>query len=144
MSRWKPNNAAIARAATAIGAAKVSKFNRETTNTAKYRVPRKTGRAANSIGSSMRITRSSIKGSVGSRVNYMAPLHEGALPHIIRARRKKALAFYWEFAGRRMIRKSVHHPGVGATPFLTSAAREAAARNGFRWRRSVVSRVIGV
>lgn len=144
MSSWKPNVSEITRVKVEFGRAKVSAFNRETTNIAKYRAPRKTGRLANGIGSSMRVNTATIRGRVGTRINYAAPVHEGALPHFIRPRRKKALAFYWEAAGRRVVFSQVYHPGIGATPFLTSAGRQVAAKNGFRWRRATLSRITGV
>jgi len=43
-------------------------------------------------------------------VPYIMPLEEGAGPHVIRARRAKALRFFWR--GRICFAKSVRHPGM--------------------------------
>ncbi len=88
----------------------------------------------------MRVTLNSVRGKVGTRVKYAASQHEGSVPHFIRPRRKKALRFYWEAVGKTVIFRKVYHPGTGATPFLTSSARESAKRNGFRWRRTITQR----
>lgn len=135
MSKWVPNNAEIARISGELGLALVSRFNRETTNIAKHRAPRKTGRLSNSIGSSVRVSRISVRGKVGSRVKYAATVNNGSRPHVIRARRRKALRFHWERLGRVVYFTKVNHPGTGATPYLTSAAAQAARRHGFRWTR---------
>lgn len=53
---------------------------------------------------------------VGTGVSY-APYHQfGTAPHVITARRAKALAF--KVGNRTIYRKSVNHPGIPARPFL--------------------------
>jgi len=41
------------------------------------------------------------------------------------------LRFFWERTGRVEYFKAVNHPGVGATPFLTSAMVDACRPLGF-------------
>lgn len=53
---------------------------------------------------------------VGSSLSY-APYHQfGTAPHVITARRAKALAF--KVGNRTIYRKRVNHPGIPARPFL--------------------------
>lgn len=49
---------------------------------------------------------------------------DGTRPHIIRARRAKALRF--DMGGRTVFAKQVHHPGTRANNFLGEALREGA------------------
>lgn len=66
------------------------------------------------------------------------PIHEGAAAHIIRPRNPNGyLRFYWARAGQVVHFKSVRHPGVGATPFLTSSMADACRPLGFRIVRTV-------
>ncbi len=51
--------------------------------------------------------------------NYLGYHHFGAGPHIIRARRRKALRFIWR--GEVVFFKWVRHPGNRGTYFLTRA-----------------------
>lgn len=59
----------------------------------------------------------------GVRANapYAAPVHEGARPHLIRAKHAPVLSFYWPKVGRRVFFKSVNHPGNRPNPFLSNA-----------------------
>lgn len=111
---------------------------RETTNLAKARAPRDTGRLANSIGGSIQEAPNSVRGTVGTRVKYSMAIHEGARPHKIRPRREGGtLKFYWARVGAVVYFKSVNHPGVGSTPFLTSSLADAARPLGFRVVRQI-------
>lgn len=47
--------------------------------------------------------------------------HEGTVPHIIRARLRPMLVFYWPKVGRVVAFKFVHHPGTEPNRFLTDA-----------------------
>lgn len=49
---------------------------------------------------------------------------QGSRPHIIRARRKKALRFVMN--GKVVIRTAVHHPGTKGSGFLTKSLEAAA------------------
>lgn len=50
---------------------------------------------------------------------YLGFHHDGTVPHVIAARRKKTLRFIWH--GRVVYRRMVHHPGTKGTFFLTRA-----------------------
>lgn len=112
----------------------VSQAARRTTNRAKFYAPVDTGRLRSSIGTfGLRVTRDSVRQSVGTtRVRYAMAIHEGAKARVIVPRRAKALRFYWPVTGRIEYFKKVNWPGIGATPFLTTALREAAEPLGFR------------
>jgi hypothetical protein len=73
------------------------------------------------------------RGVVEYPVKYAAAVEDGSGPHVIRARKKKALRF--KYGGRTVIVKSVKHPGTKARPFLTQAAQEVAAAEGLRFIR---------
>lgn len=49
--------------------------------------------------------------------NSVAPygkwVHNGARPHIIKAKRAKKLVFYWERMGKTFVGSKVFHPGIG-------------------------------
>lgn len=133
MARWEPNQTSIQATVSGHGRALVSQVVRGTTNLAKIRAPRKTGRMANSIGGSIRETPNAVRGLVGTRVKYALIIHRGARAHKIRPRRQGGmLKFYWERAGMVVWLRSVNHPGVGATPFLTSALQNVAPALGFK------------
>lgn len=80
----------------------------------------------------MRETPNKIRGLVGTRVKHAVALHEGARAHKIRPRNPGGtLKFYWARVGAVVYFKSVNHPGIGATPFLTSSLADAARPLGF-------------
>lgn len=86
----------------------------------------------------MREAPNSIRGFVSTRVKYAMPTHEGAKAHVIRARRSNGrLWFYWELFGADVSFRSVNHPGVGATPFLTSSMYTVCRPLGFTIIRTV-------
>lgn len=60
----------------------------------------------------------------GKGIKYTGYEHDGTKPHIIRARRKKALRFM--INGNVVFRKQVQHPGTTGTLFLTMALPYAA------------------
>lgn len=80
-----------------------------------------------------RATRRRMLGRVASTRHYSLPVHEGQKAHTIRARNKQALRF--RYRGRIVIVAKVNHPGAAAQPWLATAAREVAARNGMRFRQ---------
>ena len=57
-------------------------------------------------------------------MKYTMAEHDGTPPHIIRARRRKALRFV--VGGRVVFRRQVRHPGTTGTLFLTMALPYAA------------------
>lgn len=77
----------------------------------------------------------SVRGFVSTRVKYAMPIHEGARAHVIRPRWSGAkwgrLRFYWDAVGHNVTFRSVNHPGVGSTPFLTSSMAQVCAPMGF-------------
>lgn len=60
----------------------------------------------------------------GKGIKYVGYEHDGTPPHVIRARRKKALRFVLD--GHVVFRKKVNHPGTTGTLFLTMALPYAA------------------
>lgn len=86
----------------------------------------------------MRETPDSVRGFVFTRVKYAMPIHEGAKAHVIRPRRANGrLNFYWQAIGAQVSFRMVRHPGVGSTPFLTSAMSEMCPPLGFRIVRTL-------
>lgn len=60
----------------------------------------------------------------GKGIRYTGYEHDGTQPHVIRARRKKALRFM--INGQVIFRTKVNHPGTTGTLFLTMALPYAA------------------
>lgn len=81
--------------------------------------------------------RTQVKGTVVNRAKYAAAVHDGTGPHIIRARRKRALRF--TVGGQVVFARSVRHPGTRGRPWLMEAAEKVAAREGWKFQRTVVS-----
>ena len=78
-----------------------------------------------------------------SRARHSMALHEGARPHQIRPRNPGGLLkFYWARAGRVVYFKSVNHPGIGGTPFLTSSMSDACRPLGFVVVRNISPEVV--
>jgi hypothetical protein len=75
-----------------------------------------------------RVGKRRVVGQVISDANYSMAVHAGARPHVIRARRKKAL--WWEGADHPV--KQVNHPGVRARPWLAHALADECRPLGFR------------
>lgn len=82
------------------------------------RVPVRTGRLRQSI--SIQILQDRIV--IGPHTEYAAYVEFGTKPHVIRAKNKKALAFY--SGGKRVIVKEVHHPGTRAQPYVRPAYQD--------------------
>lgn len=55
-------------------------------------------------------------------VEYNQYVVEGTRPHVIRARRGKALA--WDQHGVKMIRRQVNHPGTQPNTYMTDSANK--------------------
>lgn len=133
MARWEPNRAAIQAEALRGGLRLVSPAVRGTTNLAKARVPRDTGRTANSIGSKITEYSNSVRGEVGTRAKTGLWLHRGTPAHVIRPKRPGGkLRFYWDRVGTVVYFDKVNHPGIGGTPYLTSSMRDACKPLGFK------------
>lgn len=130
--------------------------------------PKKTGNLANANQMTMRARRTSVTGSVVNRVGYFWPVHDGARPHVIRAKNAKALAFKWAKIGGMQVfvpkkrgrmgtgvrrgrngmvafwigKGYVNHPGNRARPFMVRAGKEIAAQRGYKWTPGL-GRLIG-
>lgn len=143
--------------AAGLAAPYVAETTRAVLNRARVLAPKDTGNLANSMQMTMRARRTYVAGRVESRVKYFMPVHDGSKAHTIRAKRKKALVFFWPRVGMvtvvpkrprtrytgPMRRKGkgvrfhigkgyVNHPGTKARPFLMRALEEVAIPRGFK------------
>lgn len=86
--------------------------------------PQRSGRLKRAISEDPVTSRGpwEIETGVSVKVRHAAPVHNGARPHVIRARNAPVLAFYWPKVGRDVFFRSVNHPGNRAQPFLSNAA----------------------
>lgn len=102
----------------------LARFTDLVTAQAKARAPVRSGELKAKIASQpvRRTGPWTVSGGVESLAKHSAPVHNGARPHVIRARNAPALSFYWPKVGRRVFFKSVNHPGQKAQPFLSDAA----------------------
>lgn len=110
----------------------VRRITRRTLNRSAILCPVDTGRLRASGRMEIGVGRRGPAGTVEYPVNYAAAVHDGSGPHVIRARKKKALKF--QMGGRTVIAKSVRHPGSQGRPFLKMAAQEIASAEGFQFR----------
>jgi len=141
VARLQLNRGAVERTATSAAVSLVSRAMRGTENRAKQLVGVKTGETRASIQSGFtRVSRNGVTGRVGSRLAKAHYYHEGTRAHIIRPKRKKALRFVSD--GTVYVRALVHHPGIGSTPFLTTALFEVAVPLGFRVERFPPARLM--
>jgi hypothetical protein len=60
---------------------------------------------------------------VGSDDKIALLHHEGTVPHVIRARRRPYLVFFWRRVGHVVRMRQVNHPGTQPNRFLTNALR---------------------
>jgi hypothetical protein len=126
-------NAAAAR----VGLTEVTDLCRKIVNQATIDAPVDKGFLRGQHGMTVKTMRTKVKGTVINRAKYAAAVHDGSGPHIIRARKKKALRF--EVGGKVVFARSVRHPGTRGRPWLAKAAERAAVTAGFRFQRTVVS-----
>lgn len=99
---------------------------RRIANSARVKVPVRTGNLGRTIGEEMQVyTPFHVSGGVEATANYAAAVHQGSRPHRIIARGDGTLRFMWH--GRETFRKSVWHPGTRSRPFLANAGREVVA-----------------
>lgn len=72
------------------------------------------------------------------RADLLLPIFEyGAKPHRIRPRNKKALAFFWEKAGKDVVFREVNHPGIKGTRLVERARRRLRRRTNIALSRLV-------
>lgn len=96
---------------------------------ARMRIRRRTGKALSSIRKNPGVSASGQYVDVlagGRGLGYVNYEHDGTAPHIIRARRRKALRYPGP-GGDPIFRRVVHHPGTVGTFFLTRSMSLAAA-----------------
>lgn len=101
---------------------------------------RPTGRLKRSLKKTgPKVLLNSVKGTVGSKLSYSLAVHDGAEPHVIEARTKPNLRFFWEREGRMFVGPVVNHPGIvesSTTPYLYTPLLVAGARHNFIVRRT--------
>jgi len=130
------DEAGAATTAQRVGLLEVTNLCRMIMNQATVNAPVDKGILRGQHAMSVSTTRSKVTGKVVNRAKYAAAVHDGSKPHIIRARKKKALRF--EVNGKVIFRRSVRHPGTSGRPWLVEAAQSVAAREGWRFKRTVV------
>lgn len=123
--------------ASRAGLIEVTNLCRKIMNQATIDAPVDTGFLRGQHFMKVRILKTRVEGTVGNRAKYAAAVHDGSGPHIIRARRKRALRF--EAGGKVVFAQSVRHPGTSPRPWLVEAAERTAVSAGFRFKRTVVS-----
>lgn len=107
----------------------VTKVTRRILNRAKVLAPVRTGRLRSSGKMQVKVTHYGPTGTVTFPVRYAGYVHDGTRPHVIRARRGKALKF--TVSTGVIYRPLVHHPGTRARPFVRRAMLEVAPVDGF-------------
>lgn len=155
-ARIELDNAQVLSVAMGQTSPVVAKVTRRALNRAEVLAPVDTGNLRASHSMTMKVSRTQCVGRVETRVKYATYVHNGTVPHIIRARRAKALVFNWKAQGgirtvvpkkgrgRTGMRKGkngaylyiskgfVRHPGTKARPWLYRALRETATLEGFK------------
>lgn len=145
MARVILNPIAVRAAAAEGGMKKMRPMLRQSTFLARRMAPRgrnyspsgaaRGGNLRDSLGADVpKVTAGMIRSRVGSKLNYAASVSKGADPHIIRARKAKVLAFFWNVKGQTVFFPQVSHPGQRANRYLERAVRLAAVVNGFKYR----------
>lgn len=117
MARFVPDIPQINILSKSHALAEVSKLSRRVENSAKRQVRVDSGRLRTSIGIKITETRYKVRARVGSNVRHALVEHDGAKPHVIVARRKKALSFYWDKVGAQAFVPRGGYPGMGHMVF---------------------------
>lgn len=120
----------LTRVAAVAGGKEVARTTRRVFNRARVLSPWDTGYMRGRHSVDLRIGKRRAVGRVIVSTRYALAVHEGAAPHVIRARHKKALRF--KFRGRVVIVRSVRHPGNDGRPWLAIALREVALKEGYK------------
>lgn len=123
--------------AARVGLIEVTDLCRKIMNQATIDAPVDTGFLRGQHSMTVKTLKTRVKGTVVNRAKYAAAVHDGSGPHIIRARKKRALRF--EVGGKVVFARSVRHPGTRPRPWLVEAAERTAINAGFRFQRTVVS-----
>lgn len=91
--------------------------------------PVRKGTLRRSLTSRVEVSGTQMQGVIGTNLNYAQAVHDGARPHIIRAKNGGMLRF--TIGSAVIFRQQVKHPGQKANPFLTrglAATRDSIAR----------------
>jgi hypothetical protein len=119
-----------------VGRREVTDMTRKIMNRATILCPVDTGflRAHHQI--KIKDLKTQVKGEVTNTAKYAAAVHDGSGPHIIQARKKRALRF--TAGGKVVFARAVRHPGAPGRPWLYQAAT-VAINEGWRFQRAVAS-----
>lgn len=149
MATFIPNPAGIRQAAINEALPRVKRVMGGTLRLARSYVPKRSPRpgdrrAVGRLERSLRqrgprVLKTVITGDVGSGLRYAASVHDGAKPHIIVARQRRLLSFFWERHGIWFVGRHVNHPGVrryARTQYLYLPLSIVGRREGFLVRRT--------
>lgn len=120
----------LTRVAAVAGGKEAARTTRRVFNRARVLSPWDTGYMRGRHSVDLRVGKRRAVGRVIVSTRYALAVHDGAAPHVIRARRKQALRF--KFRGRVVIVRSVRHPGNEGRPWLAIALREVALKEGYK------------
>lgn len=113
--------------AAVLAVPRLDRFTERAVFNAKERVNVRSGSLRESIGRTpARAVGTKAVADVFARVEHAIYVEMGTRPHEIRARRAKALRFWWR--GRIVFRQRVWHPGTTGTKFLSGAVTEELRR----------------
>lgn len=104
---------------------------RRVLNAVTVNTPVDTGRLRAGNQMRIRVNGLRVRGEVFNNTKYALAVEQGTEPHIIRPKKKKALAF--QMGGRTVIVKSVRHPGTVGSHFMAHALSDTLrGRDGWR------------
>lgn len=89
---------------------------------AKADVPKRTGHLAQSIDVNYSRGRVDPSVTIAAKARYAYYVHEGTLPHVIRAKTGRSLRFVYN--GRVVYARKVNHPGAMPDRFLSRHLRQ--------------------
>lgn len=156
-ARIELDNAQVLSVAMGLTSPMVAKVTRRVLTRAEVTSPVDLGNLRASHWMTMQVSRTAVRGRVGTDVDYAEAVHNGTRAHDIYARRANALSFVWPKAGgvrvvvpkKRYVRGPtglrrtkkgvvlyvakgfVRHPGTKGRPWLFRSLREVAAPEGF-------------
>ena len=93
------NNLRVLQVGVELSAKEIAEATRQTLNRANVLTPVKTGNLRSANQMTMRARRMSVTGTIENRTKYALAVHNGTRPHTIKARRAKALSFFWAKGG---------------------------------------------
>jgi len=133
--RTRISQAALRRVGAQATGRQVTATTRKVFNRARVLSPWDTGnmRGEHTMTVTAQPAANRVVGRVSVRTDYAMAVHEGTRAHVIRPNRRKALRF--RYRGRTVIVRQVRHPGTQGRPWLATALREVALRDGFAVRR---------